>query len=338
MSPLLTIAIPTFQRADYLAKTLSHLRADLQGMAAGLVEVIVSDNASQDSTPAVVAAALNAGLPLRAVRNAQNIGSDANIAQAFDLATGKYVLILGDDDIPMPGALDRLLRRLAEGEWGVVFLRPYGYDEDLAAESPGEQGDDQPFANADSYLVALGAHVTFISSLVLNKGLLVGVSAQNFVGGNLVQVHLALSAMVAARQNLFSTRYSVACKRNNSGGYLFARVFVAELSRILDSFAGRGISASGIRRFETKLLVSYHPTYALRARRTGKQLAETLALFRARFNHRWLFWLWVAPTLTLPMPLATGWGYFTIAVGRVLHGDFRRGLAFVRSAVTRRRT
>jgi glycosyltransferase involved in cell wall biosynthesis len=50
--PLLTIAIPNFNRAGYLKELLSLLAAQLRNEPR--VELIISDNASPDETPAVV--------------------------------------------------------------------------------------------------------------------------------------------------------------------------------------------------------------------------------------------------------------------------------------------
>ena len=50
MPPLLTIGIPTYNRAKFLRRLLEQLRTELAGLD-GQVEVLVSDNASTDDTP-----------------------------------------------------------------------------------------------------------------------------------------------------------------------------------------------------------------------------------------------------------------------------------------------
>ena len=80
ISPLLTIAIPTWNRASFLALNLERLSQE--GLNTwDLVEVLISDNASTDGTQRVVSEAVAVGMPVRYIRNAENIGSDANIAQ-----------------------------------------------------------------------------------------------------------------------------------------------------------------------------------------------------------------------------------------------------------------
>jgi len=333
ITPRLTIAIPTWQRARFLALTLAQLQREIETLPLdarpALVEVLISDNGSADETPVVVAAAQEAGLVLRYVRNPENIGSDANIAQCFNLALGQYVLILGDDDLFVDGALGWLLQTLARRTWGVVCLRPYGFEKDFRREHPGGSGADLEFGNGGDFLAAIGALLTLISSCVINKQILGELDANQFCGSNLVQVHLVVRAALEGGDNLFASRYLMACQRNNSGGYDFSQVFVFNLGQVLDSYQTAGLSPAAIRRLETRLLLAFHPFYLFRQRlsRSGDR-AATAARFTARFGDRCLYRLWVAPILWLPRPLALSWGAGVTLVGRMLNGELRRGITF----------
>ena len=108
--PLLTIAIPTYNRAACLKDLLSALADQLKDEPR--VELIISDNASPDETPSVVQDFVARGLQVRYIRNAQNIGPDANFLQCFEAARGKYVWVFSDDDLIIPGAVEdpQLLR------------------------------------------------------------------------------------------------------------------------------------------------------------------------------------------------------------------------------------
>ena len=78
-SHLLTIAIPTYNRATCLRELLSVLTDQLRHESR--VELLISDNASPDQTPAVVKDFVTRGLQVRYIRNTQNIGPDANFLQ-----------------------------------------------------------------------------------------------------------------------------------------------------------------------------------------------------------------------------------------------------------------
>jgi glycosyltransferase involved in cell wall biosynthesis len=98
----LTIAIPTYNRADRLEAALKRLSANCLENTT----IIVIDNASTDHTPIIVESYLKG--PLKGVikysRNSANIGMLGNIIRCFEQATTEWLWILGDDDQPVSGA------------------------------------------------------------------------------------------------------------------------------------------------------------------------------------------------------------------------------------------
>lgn len=336
--PLLTIAVPTYNRAGFLQATLAQLIKERSPLGSDSVEILVSDNCSTDDTPEIIARARENQVNFRVIRNAENLGSDANIAQCFNEARGHYVIILGDDDMPCDGVLAEIVAWLEEADYGVVYLRAYGYGTDMRAEFPGTGGTVTPYADPGAFIVCIGPHITFISSLIINKDLLAGIDANVFCGGQLVQVHLALRAILAARRNLFVSRYVIAAVRNNSGGYDFAKVFVTELGRIYDACREIGLPPDTIRAVETRMMLTYFPYYLLRIRRDRADGVDATArAFETRFGKRFLFWIWLAPTLHLPRFPALIWGAITTALGRVAGGDLSRGLSFLKYRTGRTR-
>lgn len=333
--PLLTIAIPTWNRAEFLALNLDQLLREGRDYW-DRVEVLISDNASADNTSQVVADAIKRGVPVRYIRNTENIGSDANIAQCFNLARGSFVVIMGDDDLFVDGALHFLLAHLDAEKCGVVCVRPYGFEANFRKESPGHGGKARAFSDAGEFLATIGPLMTLISSCVINKKLLSGVDANQFCGDNLVQVHLVLRAALAASENLFIDRYLIACKRNNSGGYDFSQVFVSNLGAVLDSCISRGLTEGAVRAIERRLMLAYYPFYLMRQRvaRSG-DIRATMGRFDARFHGRFLFRFWLAPIMLLPRSLAILWGGATTLIGRTLNGDLRRGITFAWNRMVR---
>lgn len=91
-SPMVTIAIPTFNRAPYLRRCIKSALAQ----AYENFEVLVSNNASTDSTCDV----LNefSDPRLRVIQQDTNIGLLPNWNTCLDNAAGEYVVFLSDDD------------------------------------------------------------------------------------------------------------------------------------------------------------------------------------------------------------------------------------------------
>lgn len=327
--PRLTISIPTYNRSNYLGDTLQQLHSELANFNPGEVEVIVSDNASPDNTEKIVSDAIKSGLVIRYIRNSENIGSDANIAQCFNQANGNYVLILGDDDLFVDGSLNWLMGKLASSEYGLVCMRSYGFNADFRKEYPGTWGKDIEYSNVGEYLSAIGPALTLISACVVNKSLLKGVDANQFCGSNLVQVHLNLLALLSSSKNLLSTRYHIACKRNNSGGYNFIQVFVERLGGILDSYQDKGLSVSSIKKFDRRMMIGYLPFYLLKQRLGNLSQAENLERLEARYNGSLLYRIWLMPIVIMPRYLAIIWGAIATFLGRIFYGDLRRGFYFL---------
>ena len=132
--PLLTIAIPTFNRAGWLDLCLSQIAKQAPSLGRQ-VEILVSNNNSADNTDDIVNRYVSSGLAITYIRNAENIGPDRNLLQCFKRSSGKYVLVMGDDDVILDNALGKIVSILETGDYGVVFLNSYGFTNDFLASS-----------------------------------------------------------------------------------------------------------------------------------------------------------------------------------------------------------
>jgi hypothetical protein len=115
-----------------LRETLESLEPQLRGRDD--VAVIVVDNASGDETPAVVAEFSSRNSCIRLHVNPQNVGMDGNTARCLQLATGRYVALLADDDQYAPGQVDRILAFLRGKDYSLVLLNYFGFH--LSADRP----------------------------------------------------------------------------------------------------------------------------------------------------------------------------------------------------------
>ncbi len=119
MSPVFTIAIPTFNRAEWLARCVSSALSQTYDS----FEVLVSDNASDDATPEVLAEFSDPRLVI--IRQPRNIGPIANWNACVEHAQGEFIVMLSDDDYLAPHFLTRcddVLARRTEGVRVIVAL------------------------------------------------------------------------------------------------------------------------------------------------------------------------------------------------------------------------
>ncbi len=104
--PLVSVVIPTFNRPEYLRIAL---RSALAQTLAD-IEVIVQDNASPTDPIEVVTSFGDARTAY--FRHQEPVSQSANVISACARARGKYVAILGDDDVWQPNFLAALVAPL----------------------------------------------------------------------------------------------------------------------------------------------------------------------------------------------------------------------------------
>ena len=91
LTPKVSIGIPTFNRADLLRRSIeSALGQDYPN-----IEVLVSDNASTDETPAICQ---GLGDRIKYFRQSINLGPLTNFSKVLEMASGEFFMWLGDDD------------------------------------------------------------------------------------------------------------------------------------------------------------------------------------------------------------------------------------------------
>lgn len=92
--PVVTIIIPTYNRKDRLNKALdSVLKQDYEN-----IQLIVSDNASEDGTHILMEEYTKKYKNIKYIRREKNIGPVLNFFEPYKIAIGKYFTFLPDDD------------------------------------------------------------------------------------------------------------------------------------------------------------------------------------------------------------------------------------------------
>lgn len=105
---LLSICIPTYNRAEFLRALLHSLIPQVKDLN-NEIEIIISDNASSDDTEQVVNEFMQSGL-IRYNKNEKNLLTAGNLMKlTTELAVGEYCWIIGDDDMINNGGLSAII-------------------------------------------------------------------------------------------------------------------------------------------------------------------------------------------------------------------------------------
>jgi glycosyltransferase involved in cell wall biosynthesis len=121
-APDASVVISTFERPEMLTELLDSLAAQDTGGAT--FEVIVVDDCSSDSTPAMLAAEQERGrLDLRTIRHERNLGQGAGRNTGWRAARAPLVAFTDDDCVVDPGWLRALLDHAAESPGALICGR-----------------------------------------------------------------------------------------------------------------------------------------------------------------------------------------------------------------------
>ena len=317
MPPLLTIAIPTYKRSKYLLRLLESLMPQLAGEAR--VELLVSDNASPDDTPEVLAIVRGRGLLFRSIRNQANIGPDRNFIQCFVEASGRYFWIIGDDDIVLPDGVSVLLGLLAEEEFDIVHLRAKDIVEGAEPYASVRGARIKRFEGALAFTQRTHVFLTFITGNIVNRERVLSLPHAPFVNiadTNLVQLGWTYTVVRFLRKGAYILDPLIAAGAEDRGGYALFHVFGTDLKRITEDWL---VEPELVRAVLNGVIQTFFPGFILRNRmQQGAFAGEPPdALLASLFGDNNRYKLFLYPMLKLPIKLARAWLLLCRIVNRV---------------------
>ena len=136
-APLVSVGLPTYNGAHYLAKSLDSLLAqDYPNW-----ELLISDNCSTDETESIARAYAGRSDRIHYVRQGTNLGATANYNFVLGRATGDYFMWAADHDLWEPTFMSRCVEALeANPEAVLAYPQTMLIDENGVAL---EEMDDQ---------------------------------------------------------------------------------------------------------------------------------------------------------------------------------------------------
>lgn len=108
MDKLISIAIPTLNRAGLLKFTLDHFLVQIEPIK-DIVELVICNNASEDDTSSMLSNIKDEHEWVEVHNCEERLPLGDNFKRAVSYSSGKYIILWGDDDIPAPGLLTYLI-------------------------------------------------------------------------------------------------------------------------------------------------------------------------------------------------------------------------------------
>ena len=117
---ILTIGIPTYNRVDCLDDCFNSILISHKNCDDFDYEICISDNHSKRRRKQVIEKYQNK-LPLKFNKNNSNLGFALNALKVVSMSSGKFVWMIGNDDLLLPNSLSEI-KKLFKKSRGRIFF------------------------------------------------------------------------------------------------------------------------------------------------------------------------------------------------------------------------
>ncbi|WP_039944415.1 glycosyltransferase family 2 protein [Thermicanus aegyptius] len=191
-----SVCIPAYNRHQFLKPLLdSILFQDYPGL-----EIVICEDASPERElirnvvmDKIKELRYNSD-KIKYYENEKNIGYDGNIRNLLDKASGDYCLFMGNDDILMPGAIERILKVVEQHPDVAVISRAYQiflFEPDNIQDTIKHLPEDKLFSPGLNAIKFFYRRVGVLSGLVFKRDLANKIATDRFDGYLYYQMYLA---------------------------------------------------------------------------------------------------------------------------------------------------
>ncbi|MCZ8230045.1 glycosyltransferase family 2 protein [Flavobacterium sp.] len=189
METTLTIAIPTYNRAAILSENLKSFLGKIDDK----IQVLVSDNFSNDDTEEVCISLVKIYPNFKYFKNEKNLGYDANVLNSLLKSNSKYVWFLSDDDFVTPEIINEIFHYLNGNSPAGILVNAIVKDKDSGSvliESLGITNKDKKEFCDDNTFQKYIQWSTLISSIIIQKQKVDLQIAKNYIGSCFIQLYI----------------------------------------------------------------------------------------------------------------------------------------------------
>lgn len=238
--PLLSICIPTYNRACYLWRTLNSITTQKVFLFTDLVEIVISDNCSTDATKEVCMEFVKKYPDkIRYIKRDEPISGDENFLFVLNQASGKFIKLHNDTCYVLEDSISKMLDDIKEAD-------RLGADACFFANSAAKT--EGIIRNFDDFILSVSYFITWIGSHAYRKDFFTKLENVNrFSYLNFAQVDILGRLFESGSCVYISNKeYFVTIFVNGKGGYNIAEVFGYNYFYILDFYRKKGILSNKI--------------------------------------------------------------------------------------------
>jgi len=194
-SYILSVVIPSKNKLIYLSETIQSL---IKEPSFDQIELCISDNSGSNETKIYCKELANSFVNFKYLPADTSSNLDENINNAVLMANGKYVWLMGDDDICEINALEKIINKLNDISPAFMIVNSSSFEESNIIEVSRALNIDKFYSidDNDQFLVELGSYVTFLSAIVVKKNLWVKFFDSNKIGSYFAHLNNILSIKI----------------------------------------------------------------------------------------------------------------------------------------------
>lgn len=307
--PLLSICIPTYNRAPFLRDCLASLeRAGSRHWEE--VEVLISDNDSSDNTAEVVAE-FQQRFPLRYFKNQTNIGGEPNFFVAASRASAEHVWIFGDDDEFIEDSITAILPYI-RGDYDLVVANfsswsPQMDDQLKPAYLPWPES--RTFTDPNQVLSTFRMHLGFISSVVVRKRIMLAAlpaEYEPFIRYGFPHPYSIYCGLLPSCRVAYDARPLFKRRADNCISYMgpdwlqaWIKTFLLGTAEIFETLEKKGYSARAVKSAKNNTLGEYRAGIII-PDIDSIDRNELLRRLWVHYHFCWHFWTTWVPALLMP--------------------------------------
>lgn len=305
---VLSICIPTYNRASYLHGCLRAIMSSAEGYEEH-VEVIISDNNSTDNTEDAVRQLQRIYPGVRYFRNPVNIGCDRNVYKLATMATGRYVLFLGDDDTLAQEAISEIFCRIRDGEANLVVCNFSILSKDFQSVQRKRYynfGADVSVRDADRALKVFGVNLAYLSHVVIKRSIFFTIEKHDYdqyADYGFSFLYAAYRAIFAGCILEYIDKPIIQNRANNARYPEWCKGYAIGLPLLLDDLRSHGYSKNAIKKAKNGVINSFIINFIINAKADGRGYADVYEALAKFYSTCWSYWLLCVPLRFVPDPI-----------------------------------
>ena len=291
-TPLLSICIATYNRADYIGVTLDSIISQIDDD----IELLVVDGASTDDTEAVVRRYSEKESRIRYVRLPVKGGVDHDYDKSVELARGEFCWLFTDDDIIKPGAVAAVKVAIEKGN-DLIVVNAEVRDRELSAMltprriNMYENKIYTPYEMEDLFIDVLH-HLSFIGAVIIRRDVWLNRERNIYFGTEFVHVGVIFQTPLSGPALIIAEPYIIIRFGNAQWTQRSFDIWMFKWPKLVWSFRGiSNIAKSKVipkepwRNFKKLILHRSVGTYNLSFYRKY--------FYNTKLNYLWKFFTWL---------------------------------------------